>query len=327
MSPRLAWQSPVFLFYAALAAGLLLVGGLVVALLRWRFGKKLDHAWAAYRGWLVIVPLLLLVYFLGREAVIAFLTTIALFGFREFARATDLERDWLCTGVVYVGIGALGVLCWLVGGDNAAPGTYRLFMSLPVLVIALIMAVPVVRNRAEQQLQRLALAVLGFVYFGCMFAHLALLANSDHAYSYLGYLVLAVELNDVAAYTVGKLFGRHLLRSHISPKKTWEGAAGGLAVSLLLPWCVRFTLPHFDALDCVVVGCIVGIGGQVGDLVVSIIKREVGIKDMGAAIPGHGGILDRIDSLIYVAPLFAHYVGYRNGLQAAPLYSPALARW
>src|SRR5206468_9096128 len=144
--------------------------------------------------------------------------------------------------------------------------------------IAVILAVPVARNRAQDQLRPLALAIVGFVYFGWMFGHLAFLANSAHAYSYLGYLVLAVELNDVAAYTCGKLFGRHPLRSNISPKKTWEGAIGALALSMLLPWALLFTFPHFEARDCLLAGLIVGIGGQLGDLVVSVIKRDLAIK-------------------------------------------------
>jgi len=118
----------------------------------------------------------------------------------------------------------------------------------------------------------------------------------------------------VAAYTFGKLFGRHSLRTNISPKKTLEGAAGALAVSLLLPWVLRPTLPHFQAMDCLLAGLIVGVGGQLGDLVMSAIKRDLGVKDMAALIPGHGGILDRTDSLIYVAPLFCHYVRCRFGL-------------
>jgi phosphatidate cytidylyltransferase len=145
-----------------------------------------------------------------------------------------------------------------------------------------------------------------------MFGHLALLANSDLAYSYLGYLVLAVEINDVAAFVCGKLFGRHLLRDRVSPNKTWEGAAGALALSLAVPWCLRFTFPHFDGRDLLIVGLIVGVGGPLGDLLLSVIKRDLGIKDMGATIPGHGGILDRADSLIYVAPMFFHFVFYRH---------------
>jgi phosphatidate cytidylyltransferase len=314
MSPTVALQSPVFLFYLALAAGLLVVAGGVLTVLKWGLRKNGGHAWKAYCSWLFMVPLLLLVFFLGREAAIIFLTLVAVLGFKEFARATGLNDDWIITGAVYLGIGATGVVSLMMDPTDGKPGWYGLFMALPVFVIAAILVIPVVRNRAQGQLQLLALAIVGFVYFGWMFGHLAFLANSAHAYSYLGYVVLAVELNDVAAYTCGKLFGRRLLRSNISPKKTWGGAVGALAVSLLLPWAVRFTFPYFEPRDCVVAGLIVGVGGQLGDLVVSVIKRDLGIKDMGATIPGHGGILDRIDSLIYVAPLFFHYVRYRHDL-------------
>jgi phosphatidate cytidylyltransferase len=308
MSPSTALESPVFLLYLSLAGGLLLVGGIILAALRWGIGKNVSHAWSAYCGWLMMVPVLLLVFFLGREACIVFVTIVALLGFREYARATGLLADRIITAAVYLGIIAAGVACLINDPASGQTGWYGLFMALPIFVSALLLAIPVVRNRAQDQLRPVALAIAGFVYFGWMFGHLAFLANSAHAYSYLGYLVIAVELNDVFAYICGKLFGRHLLRSNISPKKTWEGSLGALAASFLLPWVLLFTFPHFGAWDCLLVGLIVGVGGQLGDLVVSVIKRDVGIKDMGTVIPGHGGILDRIDSLIYVAPLFYHYI-------------------
>src|SRR5207247_6339331 len=273
MSPTRALQSPVFLFYLALAASLLVLAGVVLAVLKWGLRKNVSHAWTAYCGWLFMVPVLLFVFFLGREAGIVFLTLVAIFGFREFARATRLSRDGIITAAVYLGISAAGVVCLITDPTDGQPGWYGLFMALPVFVIAAILVIPVIRNRGQGQLHVLSLAIVGFVYFGWMFGHVAFLVNSDHAYSYLGYLVLAVELNDVAAFAFGKLFGRHPLRSNISPKKTWEGAVGAMAVSFLLPWVLLPTLPHFEPWDCVVAGLIVGVGGQLGDLVVSVFKR------------------------------------------------------
>jgi phosphatidate cytidylyltransferase len=316
MSPTLALQSPVFLFYVVLAAGLLLGGGIVLVLLKWGLHYNVGHAWTAYCGWLLIVPLLLLGFFLGRETAILFLTVVAMIGFQEFARATEICRDRIICGAVYLGIIATGIVCLMTDPISGSSGWYGLFMVLPIFVIAAILVIPVVRDRVQGQLRLLALAIVGFVYFGWMFSHVAFLANSTYAYSYLGYLVVAVQLNDVAAYGFGKWLGRHRLRSNISPKKTWEGAIGALAVSLLLPWILLPTFPHFGMLDCLLVGLIIGIGGQVGDLVVSVVKRDLDIKDMGALIPGHGGILDRIDSLIYVAPLFFHFIRYRHDLSS-----------
>jgi phosphatidate cytidylyltransferase len=187
-------------------------------------------------------------------------------------------------------------------------------MALPVYVVCLILIVPIARNRTSGQLQNSALAVLGFIYVGWMFSHVGFLANSAHAYGYLLFLLLAVETNDVAAFTWGKLVGRRKLRDAISPNKTWGGAIGALAFSMALPWLLRFSFPHFGPLQLVLAGLIVGVGGQLGDLALSVIKRDLGVKDMGSLIPGHGGLLDRVDSLIFTAPLFFHMVRWFYGL-------------
>jgi len=316
MNPKEALQSPVFLTYVWIILGLLAGAGSVLGIMS-RFSKKdLHSVWMTYRSWLVMAPLLLGSIFLGRIVTIAALTLIGLLGFKEFARATGLYRDWWMTGGVYAGILAAGVTTMVPhpGPATGVSGWYGLFMALPVYVIALILLIPIVRNRTEGQLQAISLAIVGFIYIGWMFGHLAFLANPTHHYGYLLFLVFAVEVNDVAAFTFGRLFGKHPFRSRISPKKTWEGALGALGVSLLLPWVLRFSFPHFAPRELVLTGLIVGIGGQLGDLSISIIKRDIGIKDMGATIPGHGGILDRIDSLIYTAPLFMHMVDYYHGL-------------
>jgi phosphatidate cytidylyltransferase len=307
-------QSRVLLFYAGLVYGLLLAAGLLLVWLRWGLGKKVDHAWHSYRGWLCMVPLLTVAILLGRESTVVFFTGIGLLAFKEFARATGLDRDGYITGGAYLGILAVGVVTLAPFSARGTPGRYDLFMALPVFVIAGIFVIPILRDRVQGQLASMTIAIAGFLYFGWMGGHVGLLARSEWAYSHLLYLLFAVEVNDVAAFLGGKLFGRHALRGNISPKKTWEGALSALALSLALPWALWFTLPHFGPQDLVAIGLIVGIGGQLGDLAISVMKRDLGIKNMGALIPGHGGILDRIDSLIYVAPLFFHYLRYSHGL-------------
>ncbi|MFO0809800.1 MAG: phosphatidate cytidylyltransferase [Gemmataceae bacterium] len=314
MSPQVALENSAFRFYATLVLGVLGVAGVVIATLRWGLKKNVEPAWQSYRGWLIMVPLALGAIFLGREVAIVFFTTLAVFGCKEFARATGLYADWLATGTVYLGVIVVGITTLVRDPYLNVPGWYGLFMALPVYVIATILTIPVLRNRTKGQLQVVALAMVAFMYLGWMFGHLAFLTNAKHAYAYLMYLLVAVELNDVAAFTCGKLLGRHKLRSEVSPKKTWEGSVGALVVSMALPWLLGFTLPHFSSFDKLLVGLVVGVGGQLGDLAISVIKRDVGVKDMGAAIPGHGGILDRVDSLIYVAPLFFHVVRFRHDI-------------
>ena len=210
MSPQAALESPVFCFYLAVAAGLLVVAGAALALLKWGLHKDVDHAWRAYRGWLLMVPLGLGCIFLGRAVAITFFTVVAAFGFKEFARATGLYQDWFMTGAVYLGIIATGVVALVPDPTDRNPGWYGMFMALPVYVIALILLIPILRNRTQGQLQAIALSMVGFLYFGWMFGHLIFLMNADHAYSYVLYILFAVELSDVSAFTIGKLFGRRI---------------------------------------------------------------------------------------------------------------------
>lgn len=314
MTPEAALHDTTFRFYVALLMGLVLVVGLLLAIMRFGLRRNVDHAWRSYCGWLVMIPTLLAVVFLGRVVAILFFIALGAWGLHEFARATGLSRDWPMYAAAQVGVALLGVVCLLPDPRLHVPGWYGMFMALPAYAIATILLVPIVRNRVDGQLQLIALAIVGFTYFGWMFGHVAFLANSRHAYAYLLYLLFAVELNDIAAFTCGKLFGHRPLRSQISPKKTWGGAIGAVLVSLALPWGMHWTMPHLSKVELVLVGLLVGVGGQLGDLTISVIKRDVGIKDMGATIPGHGGVLDRIDSLIYVAPLFFHLIRWFHDL-------------
>jgi phosphatidate cytidylyltransferase len=314
MSPTAAHHSSIFLTYTAIAALLLVIGGVLIQILKHKSRRNVERAWNSYRGWLVMIPLVFSAIFVGREATIGLFTLIAIFGAKELARATGLYRDWWMTGVVYFTIAACGVVSLVNDPTTGQPGWYGMFMALPVYAISLILAVPIVRNQSRGQLQVLALAILTFIYIGWMFGHVAFLANATNAYGYLLYLLFAVELNDVSAFIFGRFFGKHPLRSNISPKKTWEGSLGALAVSLALPWIFYFSLPDFSPFERLLTGLLIGVGGQLGDLSISIIKRDLEIKDLGSVLVGHGGILDRIDSLIFVAPLFLHMTRYFHGL-------------
>jgi phosphatidate cytidylyltransferase len=313
MSIDAAIHSEVFLTYLIIVGGLLLFVALLLALLH-GLGRDVSSIARTYRGWLIMAPIVLGTIFLGRTATIIGVTALAIFGFKEFARATGLYDDWWLTGVVYVGIVALGIVSLVPDPRLGTLGWYGLFMALPVYVVAAILLVPILRNRAKGQLQSIALAIVGFVYFGWMFSHLGFLANTPHAYGYLLYLIFAVEINDVAAFTFGKMFGRRKLRENISPNKTVGGSLGAVCVSLIVPWLLLFSFEHFEPVHLILAGLVVGIGGQLGDLVISYIKRDIGIKDMGTVISGHGGILDRMDSMIFVAPIFLHFVRWFHGL-------------
>ncbi|MDB5291305.1 MAG: phosphatidate cytidylyltransferase [Phycisphaerales bacterium] len=309
MTPHAALHSTIFWTYAAITGGLLAVAGLSIAFVRYRLRKDVRSVWLTYRSWLVMVPMIAVVVFLGRWAVIAGAVLLACFAFKEFARATGVWRDRWMTGGVYLALVAVGIVCLVKDPHDHVPGWRELFMAMPAYAIILLFTIPILRNRIQGQLQLVALCVLGFL-LGWMFLHITLLANSRNPYGYLLYVLFATEVNDVAAFGFGRLLGKHPLRTNISPRKTWEGALGAAAFSVLLAFALSFSFQgRFKLGQLLLIGLIIGVGGQLGDLAISVIKRDTGIKDLGASIPGHGGILDRIDSLIFVAPLMAAVIG------------------
>jgi phosphatidate cytidylyltransferase len=123
------------------------------------------------------------------------------------------------------------------------------------------------------------------------------------------FLVFLTEINDVMQFTWGKLLGKHKIVPKVSPNKTWEGFVGGLISTTTIGYFLGFLTP-LSTLQVVAVSFMIAFSGFIGDIVMSSVKRDIGVKDMGTSIPGHGGILDRIDSLSYTAPIFFHLVYY-----------------
>jgi len=292
MSPSVALHDTAFRNYLVIVLGLLFVAGIVLALLQFVFRVELGSVWKTYCGWMWMAPLVALVIFAGRVPFVIGVMLVAVLAGREFSQVAGLACDRWMTGALY-----LALLLAVLG-------------CAPIFGLLLVFLVPILRNRVAGELRLISSGLIAFVLLGWMFGQLGFFARTPNAYGYLCFVIFATEVTDVSAFVFGKMFGRHPLRVAISPRKTWEGALGGLAVALLLPWLLRFSFPFFGRGQLILTGLIVGLGGPLGDLSLSLLKREFGVKDWGTAIPGHGGVLDRIDSLIFVVPLFMLMTAY-----------------
>ena len=189
---------------------------------------------------------------------------------------------------------------------------YGLFSILiPVYVFLLLATRLVLSGDTERFLERTATIQWGLmacVY--CVSYAPALLLLDIEGYDsgsgkLLLFLVLVVQASDVLQYTWGKLLGRRRIAPAISPNKTWEGFLGGVACAMLLGAALWWATP-FNPLEAGAMALLIALAGFAGGLVMSAIKRDRGVKDFGTLLPGHGGILDRIDSLLFAAPLFFH---------------------
>jgi phosphatidate cytidylyltransferase len=286
-------------FYTVATAILLVAVSALLAIIR------LPGVWVPIRTWLVMLPIILGALWIGTWAWTILVALVSVLAFKEFAKVTGLYRERAFVLVVYAAIIAENVSAFL--------GAYDLFMATPTWAILALTLVPIARNRTEGMLQDLALSAVGVIFFGYFLAHLSYLARSDPTYGLVLYVVLGTQLNDALGFLYGKTLGRHRW-TPISPNKTLEGSILAAVTTLILAfgqW--QIAMPWVPAWGVAAAGLIVGIGGQIGDLTMANVKRNVGVKDFGSILPGHGGITDRVNSLMITAPAFAHFMGYLFG--------------
>ncbi|MDD5382616.1 MAG: phosphatidate cytidylyltransferase [Candidatus Margulisbacteria bacterium] len=162
-------------------------------------------------------------------------------------------------------------------------------------------------KREKDTIVDVAVTTLGMIYVGWFFSYLIFIRSLTEHGGYLFFLLFTVWAMDIAAYLAGRVFGHTLLMPSISPKKTWEGAIAGFIICLLAAWIFSWTA-RLEIGHALILGVLIGIFGQISDLIESLIKRDAGVKDSSDLLPGHGGVLDRIDSFVLTAPLMYYYV-------------------
>ncbi len=182
------------------------------------------------------------------------------------------------------------------------------------------------RKALDDALPSSAIAVMATLYVGMLGGSLIRLRNDfapNIGPKLVYFLVLVVWLGDAGAYYVGKKFGRRALSPRISPKKTIEGGIGGIAVAILTAVIIHFTFfREFPLVHAIIAGVILSIAGVIGDLAESMWKRSAAVKDSGTLIPGHGGFLDRFDSVFFTTPiLYVYWVLIQNGFSSFRIMS------
>ena len=284
------------LFFAIVAA---------ISLLRLAQGKEIKSLWVKFGAWLLIIPPLLIPLLLHKILFIVIFYVLSQLCFREYARSTGLSSS---KSFMIVSIAAITLIYLPILIRNKG-----MFETVAMWAMLMVMALPVALDRFQDMTQKSCLAVLGVLYFGWMLSHTAWSIHGQYGVQHILFLMFIVSANDAFAYIWGSLIGKHLLAPNVSPHKTVEGALGAMASVIFLGWFLRFLVPEVTLIKLILLCTLLSICGVLGDLVISYIKRDMNIKDMGAVIPGHGGLLDRFDSLIFAAPVFYHFIGYFYG--------------
>jgi phosphatidate cytidylyltransferase len=180
------------------------------------------------------------------------------------------------------------------------------FLYVAIFIGSLVFIQALFQNK-ENPIQNLAFTFFGIVYAVLPFLMLlkTTFLNSQHEFSFHAVLgmIMLIWANDASAYIVGSFIGKHKMYERISPGKTWEGTIGAAILTMGCAVPIHNWFPEISLIQWASIALIVSVFGTIGDLIESMLKRQAGIKDSGKIMPGHGGILDRFDSLIFVAPI------------------------
>ncbi len=265
------------------------------------------------KRWLTaIIALPILIYLIGfspRWIFYLFLLFFALAGLNEFYRLTIPEFSLFIKSVIFLLVSLFFVLLIIKGPILMAFGMFSLIIIVPMLYF--LFSDPL---KGERYLSEVGKIAVGPIYV-CL--PLAMLIMIDQRYLFnhsisgiwIFFLLVVTFANDTGAFYSGKLFGKHKLYETVSPKKTWEGSVGGVLFAFFvgIAFMKIFDLHEIDFSIFLII-FLLSVSGQIGDLAESMLKRSFNVKDSGTLLPGHGGILDRIDSLLFAAPVLYIYL-------------------
>ncbi len=250
---------------------------------------------------LAMIPPIIFLIAAGPPVILHLMVLLATFlGLREyyalaFPRSTRSERT------VGIGLGLILSLVLSFGGmKEISP-----FMVIVLLVLAVFFMAA--SQDLSSTISKMGIALFGIFFVGFLLAYVSLIRNMPNGRRWVLFLILTVWAGDIFALLSGSFLGRHKLYPKISPNKTFEGLAGGILGSILVALAFsRLFIPDLKMGTCVLFAVGLAILGQLGDFTESMLKRSAQVKDSGTLFPGHGGMLDRLDSFLFSAP-FLHY--------------------
>ena len=253
------------------------------------------------------IPLVLAICYFGKLYFLVFILGIGTLAFYEFSNMSLNKNNKRSLVIGTSSVAAVILNSYFHFAE---------FYALILIIILLLTLAELFRNK-ESAINNLGSSLLGIFYLGFFSSSILNIREYFPGDNYAtgGYLIISILATiwicDSAAFFVGTAIGKHKLFPRVSPKKSWEGAIAGFIFSIAAMIAAKFIILDVLTLtDAIIIGLIVGVFGQVGDLIESLLKRDAGIKDSSQIIPGHGGIFDRFDSLIYTAPIIFLYLNF-----------------
>ncbi len=293
------WNDPLYLETAAIIIGSLFALAALFLVIRNR-GPVALAGWVSLKSWIILAPVVLAIFALPRPWPLIFLTWVAILSSKTFFQMIGMyHRSWF-VWMTYIFIIGLGYIIY--------SGEYTYLYDLsPMLFLGTIALIPLIRNSAAQMIQYLALTLIAFCFWGWSFMHLARLVVFPGGELLVLYLYILAEVSENVSWATTKMFGKIKPFSRISQKVTLEGMILALIVTMIVAWGMRHLLPVRTKDFWIVAGLVAAIFGRFGDLILSVIRRDLGIKSTGIFIIGRDDILTRVDKLIFIGPMYYYF--------------------
>ena len=291
--------------------GILILATCTRLLLRWRNpDKNYTELRQRIQSWWWMIAALFIVLAVSQSAAIWFFAFLSFLALKEFLSIVPMRHT--DRRVIFWAYVAIPIQYWWVYQE-----WYGMFIVfIPIYIFLLLPMRMVILGETKGFIKSASVLHWAVMLTVFCLSHVAFLLTLEPKNADAGniglvlYLIFVTQANDVSQFIWGKLFGRRKIVAKVSPNKTWAGFLGGF-VTVTIGGAIL--APYLTCLDMKTgagAAVIIALGGFIGDLVISAIKRDLQIKDAGSLIPGHGGLLDRVDSLLYTAPLFFHYIYY-----------------
>jgi phosphatidate cytidylyltransferase len=256
-------------------------------------------AWASVKSWFFVAPILFVVFALPSPWPLVFLVLVGIFSAKTFYQMVGMyHRSWFIWAT-YLFMIALGYATYKQVGTA--------YDIAPMIFLGLVSIIPVLRNSATHMVQYMALSLMACIFFGWSFLHLGRLLMLEGGVLLVLYLYMLSEVAENISFAGSRFFGKWKPFNKINTRVSIEGMLISVALTLLLAWGMRHLLPDRSEKFWIAAGLVAVFFGTFGDLIIAVIKRDLGIKNTGVFIFGRGDILSRTDKLIFVGPMY-YYV-------------------
>ncbi len=282
----------------AIVLSIIFGSGILLFFLR-KTGYYFVSAWASIKSWLFAAPFMFLGFATPDPWPLAMLVLVAIYGAKAFFQIIGMFHRSYFVLICYGGIIALGVSCYYQ--------RLEAYNGMPMLVLAIACLVPLIRNNYKRMIQYISITLLAFIFLGWSFMHLGLIYYFPSGIYQIMYLLILTEFCDNTNLAIARYFRGWKLFPNIDSKRSVLSTVIAITLTLALAGAMRQLLPDSSERYWLTAGLIAAFGGVIGDLVMTVVRRDAGVKIVGPFILGRGDFLHRMDRLIFVAPIY-YYV-------------------